>query len=105
MKKHLATLALGLAVGFAALPLFSGTASAHGCHRDVQADGRGAHRHAQNDCDRLNVERGDRDRREYRSERRDYREDRREHRHERYCVEKCKYIGPFKECHQECGNR
>ena len=104
MKQHLATLAstlaLGLAVSFAALPLFSGAASAHGCHRDVQLDGGGWHRHAQNDCDRINVERGER--REYRGEHREYREERR---HERYCVEKCKYVGPFKECHQECGNR
>jgi hypothetical protein len=96
MKQHLATLALGLAVSFAALPLFSGAAAANGCHRDVEMDGRGWHRHSR-DCDRVN---GDRDRREYRSERREERR-----RPERYCVEKCKYIGPFKECHQECGTR
>ena len=92
MKKLLATLAFGLA----ALPLYSGITTAHGCHRDIQLDGRGWHRHAQNDCDRINVDRGDRDDRENR--RRRYREER----HEPYCIIKCKYVGPFKQCRKEC---
>ena len=98
MRKTIFSLSLGLALGFAALPLLSTGASANGCHRDVRLDGRGWHRHAQNDCDRIDVDRGER---RERGERRDYRADR----NERYCIKKCKYIGPFKECHQECGDR
>ncbi len=94
MNKLLATLVLGIA----ALPLLSGTASAHGCHRDVQLDGRGWHRHAP-DCDRISVRRDDR---EY-GERREWRE---RHRHDDddrpRCVQKCQYIGPIKTCDRVC---
>jgi hypothetical protein len=90
MKKLLATLALGVA----ALPLLSGVASAHGCHRDVQLDRYGWHRHAP-DCDRISVRREDRERREYREHRR-YDEDRPR------CVVRCQYIGPIKTCDRVC---
>lgn len=116
MKKLLTALALGIA----ALPLLSASASAHGCHRDVQMDARGWHRHAP-DCDRIQAHRdeggygyGDwregRERRDYsddreRRERREYRE-RREHRDDEddrpRCVERCQYVGPIKTCDRVC---
>ena len=92
MKRALAILALGLA----ALPFAAGTASANGCHADVQRDQYGWHRHAP-DCDRINVSREG---------------FRRHHDHDdddrprcvNVSVKKCHYVGPFKECKwiQEC---
>lgn len=80
MKKILAALAFGVAV----LPMLSGSAFAHGCHRDVERDRFGWHRHG-HECRRIEVER--------------------EHRSYRYvprCEVKCHYIGPFKECKRVC---
>ena len=104
MKKLLATIAFGIAV----LPSLTGAAFAHGCHLDVRQDQFGWHRHARNDCDRIDVQRGYRDRREYGDRDREH-----EHEHRRHddddrpppppvCVKKCHYIGPFKECEQVC---
>ena len=80
MKKILATLAFGVAV----LPLMAGSAFAHGCHRDVERDRFGWHRHG-HECRRIEVER------EYRERRR-----------EPICEKKCHYVGPFKECKTVC---
>ena len=82
MKHILATLAVGLAI----LPFCTGSALANGCHRDVRLDRYGWHRH-DGDCERINVDR----------ERRYYRE-----REEPRCFQKCKYVGPFKQCRTEC---
>ena len=91
MKRLLAILAFGIA----AITLPGTSAYAHGCHPDVRLDKYGWHRHASNDCDRINVERG---------------EFRRRHHHDDddgpRCanVKRCHSIGPFKECKwvQEC---
>jgi hypothetical protein len=94
MKKLLATLAFGAAV----LPLLTGSAFAHGCHRDVEEGRSGLHRHIGRDCDRIAVRRGEDERREFRG--------RREHEHEHdrapQCVKKCQYVGPFKQCDTIC---
>jgi hypothetical protein len=94
--KH-ALLTLGLAI--ASMALMTGTASAHGCHRDAEYGRGGLHFHAGPDCERIEG------RREYRRERyehhehREYREDRRG---PPQCVKKCQYIGPFKQCDLIC---
>jgi hypothetical protein len=86
MKRALAIVALSLA----ALPFAAGTASAHGCHADVERGQAGWHRHAPN-CTRLSVNREFHGHREVVRPR---------------CtnVKKCHYVGPFKECKwvQEC---
>jgi hypothetical protein len=86
MKTTLLTLALGLA----ALPLFAGAASAHGCHREPAVDRYGWHRHVGPDCDRV----------EGRTFR--HREYEQRRRYEPRCEIKCKYIGPFKTCDKVC---
>lgn len=76
-----------------ALALTSGTAAAHGCHRHVEKGVYGWHRHVGRDCERVAV-----------SPRHHYNEYREERYHRRAprCVEKCHYVGPFKECKTIC---
>ncbi len=81
---------LAVALGLAALPMLASSASAHGCHRDVQEGRAGWHRHVGRDCERVEA----RNPREYRE--RYYRERRPQ------CEIKCKYIGPFKNCEKVC---
>lgn len=89
MKYLVATAMLTLAM----IPMGTETASAHGCHRDAQYGRAGLHYHQGPDCDRIAG------RRPVYREGRDYRDHRR---NDRRCVQKCKYIGPFKECRTEC---
>lgn len=79
-----------------ALAMTASGASAHGCHRHPEEGRYGWHRHVGPDCERVPVSRpGYRERSEYR-----YRDDRRDRRPR--CEEKCKYIGPFKQCKTVC---
>jgi hypothetical protein len=99
MKYLLATAMLTLAM----IPMGAETASAHGCHRDAQYGPRGLHYHAGPDCDRIAGRRPDyRERGRDFDDRRDYRGDYRSERRGRRCVEKCKYLGPIKQCRTEC---
>jgi len=86
------TIAASLLGAVAALALSSTLAAAHGCHPDARLDKYGWHRHARNDCDRINVDRG-----EYREHRRHRDDDD----HPR-CVQRCQYIGPIKTCKTVC---
>lgn len=89
MKKLLAALAFS----FIAMPMMAGSALAHGCHHDVEEGKYGWHRHSRHGCDRIAVS----------PPRREWRGDRdRDHRRAPRCEERCKYIGPFKECKRVC---
>lgn len=91
MKKLLLAAVLGLM----AMPVMAEQASAHGCHRDVERDRFGWHRHGR-DCHRVDVgppggwdgRRGDRWEGHRPPPPR--------------CVERCQYIGPFKDCKRVC---
>jgi hypothetical protein len=99
MKKLLATLAFGIAV----LPILSGAALARGCHRDVEVDRYGPHRHVGPYCERLDVPPPPPPRHHDR-EGRDHRDDRDYRRAPPppICEKKCHYVGPFKTCETVC---
>jgi len=84
-------------VALAALTFNVGSASAHGCHPDVRQDGGGWHRHARNDCDRIQSHRDGGRLDEGEHHHRDYDRDR-----EPRCVKRCHYIGPIKQCDTVC---
>lgn len=81
MKKSLA-----LAIAAAGIAMFTAQAAmAHGCHRSCEEGKYGWHRHVGNSCQRVVCERP-----------------RMHHHRKPVCVQKCKWIGPFKQCKTVC---
>ncbi len=86
------TLLIAAAAMFA-LPLLAVDASAHGCHRSAELGPAGWHRHVGPRCARVALSAPNRG---YRYGNRPY-----SGRAAR-CVERCNYVGPFKQCRTVC---